>query len=81
MRGVEGAIGDAPATSALLLPGRDASLSEPLSQRWEEELIKRATFVRCVHRAAARLRLLSRMRAISFMHVVVPPPVVPAPAG
>lgn len=37
------------------------------------------TTVRWVQRTS--LRLLSRMRATTFMHVVVPPPVVPAPAG
>ena len=53
-------------------PGRDRRVDALASRR-------AATTVRYV--SAHSLRPLSRVRATTFMHVVLPPPDVPAPAG
>jgi hypothetical protein len=62
-----------PSTSALLVRGRDVSPSGRF------HVTRSDTTVRCSQRTS--LRLLSRVRATTFMHFVLPPPVMPAPAG
>lgn len=74
LRGAEGAlvVGSLDVGPLVRGPGRAAERDALTSRR-------AATTVRSVQ--AHSLRPLSRMRAITFMHVCLPPPDVPAPAG
>jgi len=83
MRGIEGALLRSPQCRPSWSGARTALRDALLLLKGEMHQRQRRPCASFVVKRVKRtsLRLLSRMRATTFMHVVVPPPDVPAPAG